>query len=97
MYCRDTTDDATRHVTELPLTYYYAGLTQITDRSLALLGGMPTLEQVDLYECRHVTDAGVARLAQRPRLREVNLDSLPGVSPAALAGFPASVRVRYTT
>ena len=50
MYCRDTTDAATAHIAALPITFYYAGLTQITDRSLDLLAGMPTLEQVDLYE-----------------------------------------------
>ena len=97
MYCRDTTDMATSHITSLALTYYYAGLTRITDRSLELLAGMPTLEQVDLYECQHVTDAGVAHLARLPRLREVNLDSLPGVTPAGTAVFPATVKVGYTT
>ncbi len=51
MYCRDTTDAATGHVAALPLRYYYAGLTQITDRSLEILGRMPSLEQVELYEC----------------------------------------------
>jgi hypothetical protein len=96
MYCRDTTDEATAHITALPLTYYYAGLTQISDRSLSLLAGMPTLEQVELYECRHVTDAGLAHLAGLPRLREVHLDGLPGVTLAGTGVFPATVRVRYT-
>lgn len=40
MYCRDTTDIATEHIAGLGLKYYYAGLTQITDRSLAILGRM---------------------------------------------------------
>jgi hypothetical protein len=96
MYCRDTTDAATRYVRELPLTYYYAGLTQITDRSLEDLATMPTLEQVDLYECQRVTDAGVAHLARLPRLAEVNLDGLPGVTLAGTRVFPLSVRVRYS-
>ena len=97
MYCRETTDIATAHVAGLALRYYYAGLTQITDRSLEILGRMASLEQIDLYECNGVTDAGVAFLAGLPNLREVNLDSLPGVTFDGTQVFPARVRVRYTT
>jgi hypothetical protein len=97
MYCRDTTDAATEHVADLRLKYYYAGLTQITDRSLQVLGAMSSLEQVDLYECNGVTDAGLVFLANLPRLREVNLDSLPGVTLEGTRVFPDRVRVRYTT
>lgn len=97
MYCRDTTDAATGHIAGLRLKYYYAGLTQITDRSLEVLGKMDSLEQVELYECNFVTDAGVAHLATLPRLRECNLDSLPGVSFEGTRVFPPRVRVRYTT
>ena len=97
MYCRDTTDAATGHVAGLRLKYYYAGLTQITDDSLEILGRMSSLEQVDLYECQRVTDAGLVFLARLPRLREVNLDGLPGVTLDGTRVFPASVRVKYTT
>jgi F-box/leucine-rich repeat protein 14 len=97
MYCRETTDAATAFITNLPITYYYAGLTQITDRSLALLAGMPALEQIDLYECQMVTDAGVAHLARLPRLRQVNLDGLPGVTLAGTQVFAPGVKVGYTT
>ena len=97
MYCRDTTDDATAHLAGLALTYYYAGLTQITDRSLEMLGRMDSLEQIELYECNGVTDAGLAFLAALPRLREVALDSLPGVTLEGTRVFPAHVRVRYST
>lgn len=97
MYCRDTTDASTEHIQRLPITYYYAGLTQITDRSLEILGRMPTLEQIDLYECKRVTDAGVAALALLPRLREVHFDGLPGVTLYGTRVFPAQVRVGYTT
>jgi hypothetical protein len=97
MYCRETTDVATGYITALPLQYYYAGLTLITDRSLELLGRMPTLETVDLYECNGVTDAGLVFLAALPRLREVNLDSLPGVTLQGTRVFPARVRVNYST
>lgn len=97
MYCRETTDAATAHIAALPLTYYYAGLTRITDTSLEILGGMPSLEQVDLYECRGVTDRGLPFLAALPRLREVHLDGLPGVTLDGTRVFPARVRVSYTT
>ena len=97
MYCRETTDAATAHIARLPLAYYYAGLTRITDASLEILGGMPSLEQVDLYECRGVTDRGLAFLAALPRLREVHLDGLPGVPLDGTRVFPARVRVGYTT
>jgi hypothetical protein len=97
MYCRDTGDIATAHIANLELRYYYAGLTQITDRSLQILGRMSSLEQVDLYECKGVTDAGLIFLATLPRLREVHLDSLPGVTWRGARVFPAHVRVFYTT
>lgn len=97
MYCRDTTDAATEHVAGLPLRYYYAGLTQITDRSLKILGRMASLEQVEFYECNGVTDAGLVHLARLPRLREVHVDSLPGVTLEGTRVFPAHVRVKYST
>jgi hypothetical protein len=98
MYCRDTTDAATEQIAGLQhLTYYYAGLTLITDRSLEILGRMTSLEQIDLYECNHVTDAGLIFLAGLPRLREVNLDCLPGVTLEGTRVLPAHVRVKYTT
>jgi hypothetical protein len=55
MYCRTTTDVATEQIVNLPLKYYYAGLTQITDRSLELLGRVQPLEQIEFYECRGIT------------------------------------------
>jgi hypothetical protein len=98
MYCRDTTDLATEHIAGLrQLTYYYAGLTLITDRSLEILGRMTSLEQIDLYGCNHVTDTGLVHLAALPRLREVHLDSLPGVTLEGTRVLPAHVRVKFTT
>ena len=97
MYCRDTTDTATEHVAGLELKYYYAGLTKITDRSLAILGRMTPLEQVDLYECQGVSDAGLVFLASLPSLREVHLDSLPGVTLEGTRVFAKGVRVYYST
>lgn len=97
MYCRETTDAATARIADVPLKYYYAGLTRITDRSLETLGQMASLEQVDLYECQGVTDAGLTSLARLPRLREVNLDGLQGVTLKGTDVFPRHVRVKYST
>jgi hypothetical protein len=97
MYCRETTDVATAHIRNLRIEYYYAGLTQITDRTLEILGGMSSLEQVEFYECNGVTNAGLVPLARLPKLREVALDSLPGVTLEGTRVFPAHVRVRYST
>jgi hypothetical protein len=97
MYCRETTDEATVHIAGLRIRYYYAGLTLITDRSLEILGQMPSLEQIELYECKHVTDAGLPFLAALPRLREVALEGLPGVTLAGAKVFGRGVRVRYST
>jgi len=97
MYCRETTDAATEHIAGLPITYYYAGLTLITDRSLEILGKMSSLEQVELYECKGVTDAGLVSLAGLPRLRAVELSGMPGVTLEGTKVFPANVRVKYST
>ena len=97
MYCRETGDVATQHIAGLRIKYYYAGLTQITDRSLAILGGMPSLEQIELYECNGVSDAGLPFLARLPNLREVHLDTVPGVTLAGTRVFPPHVRVKYST
>jgi hypothetical protein len=97
MYCRTTTDAATAYIKDLPLLYYYAGLTQITDRSLEILGGMSSLEVVDLYECQGISDAGLIHLAGLPHLREVNIDGMQRVTLEGTRVFPARVRVRYNT
>lgn len=97
MYCRETSDVATEHIAGLRLRYYYAGLTLITDRSLEILGHMPSLEQVELYECHGVTDAGLVFLAGLPRLRSVALDGLRGVTLDGTRVFPAQVHVKYST
>ena len=97
MYCRETGDAATEHIRGLAIRYYYAGLTQITDRSLEILGGMESLEQVDLYECLKVTDAGLPFLAGLEKLREVHLDGLPGVTLEGTKVFRPGVHVYHST
>ncbi|MFO1498259.1 MAG: hypothetical protein U1G07_07700 [Verrucomicrobiota bacterium] len=96
MYCRDTTDAATEHLASLTrLKSYYAGLTQITDRSLELLSQIASLEEIEFYECSSITDAGLVFLAGLPRLRKVELAGLPNVTLAGTKVFPARVEVRY--
>jgi hypothetical protein len=97
MYCRETGDASTAHIAGLRLKSYYAGLTQITDRSLELLGGMHTLEQIEFYECLRITDAGLPALARLPQLREVSVAGSPRVTHTGMKVFPAGVRVRYST
>jgi hypothetical protein len=97
MYCRQIGDSATEHIRGLAIKYYYAGLTQITDRSLEVLGAIESLEQVDLYECLKLTDAGLPFLARLPRLREVHLDGLPGVTLQGTEVFRPGMQVYYST
>jgi hypothetical protein len=97
MYCRDTSDAATEYIAGLRLKHYYAGLTRITDRSLEILGAMPSLERIELFECNGVTDAGLVFLASLPQLREVHLNGLPGVTLEGTRVFPPQVRVKYST
>ncbi|HET8774669.1 MAG TPA: hypothetical protein VFP80_12780, partial [Thermoanaerobaculia bacterium] len=95
MYCRDTTDAATEHIRGARLKTYYAGKTQITDRSLAILAAMDSLERLTFWETQHLTDAGVRRLARLPHLRELSLEGLPHVTANVLPEFPVDVQVIY--
>jgi len=96
MYCRDTGDAATGHLAGLSrLKQYYAGGTQITDRSLAILSRLLALEWLEFWACNGLTDAGVALLAGLPKLKELHLDGLQGVTPAVLDLFPKHVTVKY--
>ena len=93
MYCRDTTDAATEHIAGLSrLKSYHASYTAITDRSMEVLAGMPSLERVSFYGCPGVTNTGVAALARLPRLREVDISG-PNITAEGLAVFPAHVHV----
>jgi hypothetical protein len=97
MYCRDTTDAATDHIAGLPaLRTYYAGQTQITDRSLEILSDMGSIESLEFWNCAGITNAGASLLARLPRLREVAFDNCRHVSAEAVALFPSTVRVRHT-
>ncbi|MBD5635297.1 MAG: hypothetical protein IAI49_12540 [Candidatus Eremiobacteraeota bacterium] len=95
MYCQDTGNAATGHIAHLPRTYY-AGKTRITDRSLAMLEHIDSLEHIELRQCDGLTDAGIDRIAKLPRLRDVDLDGLPNVTRHATTLFSERVRVRYS-
>jgi hypothetical protein len=98
MYCRDTGDVATAHVAGLSgLTHYYAGQTRITDRSLEILGAMPSLEVVELSACAGISDAGLAHLARLPRLEKVTVDASARITRAGIAVFPPGVHVDFWT
>ena len=72
MYCRDTTDAATEHITGLRnLSYYFNSYTTITDRTPELLSTMDSLERITFDTCHGLTNAGIARLARLPKLREL--------------------------
>jgi hypothetical protein len=98
MYCRDTSDAATEHIAGLSrLKEYYAGQTQITDRSLEILGGMTSLEEVTLSACAGISDAGLVHLARLPRLKKVAVDASARVTRGGIAVFPAHIRVDFWT
>jgi hypothetical protein len=96
MYCRDTTDAATAHITGLrKLSYYFNSYTTITDRTPELLSTMDSLERITFDTCHGLTDAGVARLARLPRLTELRVSG-KGLTPAVTKAFPERVDVFYS-
>jgi hypothetical protein len=93
MYCRDTTDVATEHITRLPrLAYYFNSYTTITDRTPELLSGMRSLERITFDACHGLTNAGVARLARLPKLRELRASG-SGITREVAEAFGAGVVV----
>ncbi len=97
MYCRDTGDAATEHIRGLAgLRTYYAGMTQITDRSLEILGRMESLEKLEFWQCMSITDTGIGHLAGLPKLRRIEIQNSPGVSEKVRQLFRESVRVHCT-
>jgi hypothetical protein len=95
MYCRETTDAATEHITGLGrLSYYFNSYTTITDRTPELLSTMDSLERVTFDSCHELTDAGIARLARLLKLRELRVSGRR-ITSGVRAPFPPGVEVIY--
>lgn len=98
MYCRNTTDVATSHITGMPnLKKYHAGYTMITDKSLELLSRIKSLEKISFEACMFITDAGIPLLTTLPSLREISIGGCPKVTRSGVTGFASGVRVNYDT
>ena len=96
MYCRDTTDIATSHLTGMPnLRKYHAGYTLITDASLELLSRIKSLEGISFEGCKFISDEGIPFLTTMPRLREISIGGCPKVTRSGVKGFATDVRVNY--
>jgi Leucine rich repeat len=93
MYCRETTDAATEHITGLRnLSYYFNSYTTITDRTPELLSTVDSLERITFDTCHGLTNAGVARLARLPKLRELRISGQQ-ITPDVRAAFPPGIEV----
>jgi len=93
MYCRDTTDAATEHLSGLTaLRSYFNSYTTITDRTPEVLSRLDGLERVTFDNCHRLTNAGIAHLARLPRLAHLRVNS-HGVTRAARAAFAVTVDV----
>jgi hypothetical protein len=97
MYCRDTGDVATSHITGLPnLAKYFASYNRITDRTPELLAGMTPLEEITFDSCAALTNAGIAALARLPRLRQLTVSGMPHVTADVVTAFGPGVNVRQS-
>ncbi len=95
MYCRDTTDRSTELIAGLPrLRRYFASYNQITDRSLEILSGMDSLEEIELSAVAGITNAGVGALARLPRLREVRVSG-NRLTRDVVSLFPPRIHAHY--
>jgi Leucine Rich repeat len=93
MYCRDTTDAATEHLTGLSkLSYYFNSYTTITDRTPALLSGINSLERITFDACHGLTNVGVSALARLPMLRELRVSGRQ-ITPEVVGLFPPRINV----
>ena len=97
MYCRETTDAATEHLTSLTkLKKYFASYNLITDRTPELLSGISSLEEVTFDSCAGLSNAGIAALARLPRLRKLSVGGMPKVTGEVATLFAPHIKVRHT-
>jgi len=97
MYCRETGDVATQHITGLSgLKKYFASYNRITDRTPELLSGMPSLEEITFDSCAGLTNAGIRMLARLPRLRALSVSGMRHVTGDVTSAFATPVEVRYS-
>jgi hypothetical protein len=95
MYCRDTTDAATEHITSLrKLTYYFNSYTTITDRTPELLSTMDSLERIELDRCHWITNEGVAKLARLPNLVRITVSGRQ-LTPDVVRAFGPDVETKF--
>jgi hypothetical protein len=95
MYCRETGDVATQHITGLAGLKCFARRFG-SGRTPVLLSGMPSLEEVTFDSCAGLTDAGVIALARLPRLQSLSVSGMRKVTGAVAAAFAAPVQVHYS-
>jgi hypothetical protein len=96
MYCRETTDAATEHLTGLTkLKKYFASYNLITDRTPELLSNISSLEEVTFDSCAGLSNAGIAHLARLPRLRQLSVGGMPKVTGEVATLFAPHIKVRH--
>lgn len=96
MYCRDTGDAATSHITGLPdLRKYFASYNRVTDRTPEMLATIPSLEEITFDSCAGLTNAGIAALARLPRLRTLGVSGMRSVTADVVRAFGPNVEVRH--
>ncbi|HEV8445414.1 MAG TPA: ankyrin repeat domain-containing protein [Gemmatimonadaceae bacterium] len=94
MYCRDTGDTATSHITNLPhLKKYFASYTRATDLTPRYLSEIESLESIDLAAIPGITNVGVGALTRLPKLRELHLGGMQNVDLTALPAFREGVKI----
>lgn len=97
MYCRDTGDVATSHLTGLRrLRSYFASYNRITDRTPEILSGIPSLEEITFDSCSGLSNTGIAALARLPRLKQLRVSGMPRVTAEVSAAFPQRVQVSHS-
>ena len=96
MYCHDTTDKATEHITGLSkLKRYFNSYTTITDRTPELLSSMNSLEEITFDACHALTNEGIVNLSRLPGLKTLRVAGRK-LTPALKSAFAPTVSVHYS-